>query len=60
MIRLKEIYCWKHRCTLWREINAFTSKIFPLQPTEGSGSSGMSDCLANLSDCLHHKILTPK
>ena len=41
-------------------LNAFKSGIFPLQPTEVSGNSGMSDCVTKVSDRFSLKILTPK
>ena len=41
-------------------LNAFKSGVFPLQPTEVSGNSGMSDCVTKVSDRFSLKILTPK
>ena len=48
-------------------LNAIKSKIFLLQPTEGTGNPGMSAShpsdiawVAKVFDCSHLKILTPK
>ena len=41
-------------------LNAFRSRIFPLQPTQGLGNSGISGRVANVSDRSHLKMLTPK
>ena len=41
-------------------LNAFKSGRFSLQPTEGTGSRDLLTCLAEVSSCLHLKILSPK
>ena len=41
-------------------LNPFKSKIFPLQPPEGSVNLGISDHVAEISNRLHLKMLSPK
>ena len=41
-------------------LNPFKSKIFPLQPTGGSVNLGISDHVAEVSNRLHLKMLSPK
>ena len=41
-------------------INAFKSGTFPLQPTESRGNLDMSAPIAEVSDALSLKILSPK
>lgn len=41
-------------------INAFKSVTFPLQPTESRGNPDMSAPIAEVSDALSLKILSPK